>query len=305
MDQRKTTIVKKDNSVKLFAKKIVYCFRLFRRKKHIFIPMFITVLLVCILVFRLFLTKLAVETNYTLESEDEEILGVNDLSKEWNFSDPLDYVISDTDKVQIDSGVVELISVDQQDSDDLSTGFGGGTHAETQWNGTSSWLELTAAGLAGGAGDFTSRVIDSNGTNSWNQLDWNPQTPFYKELPSNAATETGYGSGNMSMSGNVLLMHLNESSGTSFADVSGAGNNGACTSCPSPGASGKLSTALDFGAGNHVDISESTPMNFTSAVSYGAWFNADSFDSWAGVLSRMNSWPNGYNLQVGNSNRIA
>jgi len=305
MDQRKTTIVKKEDPAKPFIKRIAYYSRLFWRKKHVFIPVILTVLLVCTLVIRLFLTKLAVETNYRLESEDEGILGANDLSKEWNFSDPLDYKVSDSDKVQVVGGIAELISIDQQDSDDSSAGFGGGTYVETQWNGTSIWLELTAAGLAGGAGDFTSRVIDSGGTNSWTQLDWQPQRPLYKELLSNAAIETAYSEGNVSMSGNVLLMHLNETSGTSFTDVSGAGNNGSCTNCPSPGVTGKLNTALDFGGSNRVDISESTAMNFTSAVSYGAWFNADSFDSWAGVLSRMQSWPNGYNLQVGNSNRIA
>ncbi len=66
---------------------------------------------------------------------------------------------------------------------------------------------------------------------------------------SSTSGESGYPTGNVSMSGNVLLHHLNETAGaTSFADSSGYGRNASCTgvACPTSGGTGKLSAAPTF-----------------------------------------------------------
>ncbi len=64
----------------------------------------------------------------------------------WPFTTAGNYAVSDATKVEIADGVAKLIAVDQTDDDNTSTGFGGGTHNETQWDGINNWLELTATG---------------------------------------------------------------------------------------------------------------------------------------------------------------
>jgi hypothetical protein len=60
------------------------------------------------------------------------------------------------------------------------------------------------------------------------------------------------------------------------------------------------------GKDDYVNIT-SSPLNFTSAFSYGAWFKANLLASWAGIITNNIGSPtyNGYNLQVGNAQQIA
>lgn len=63
------------------------------------------------------------------------------------------------------------------------------------------------------------------------------------------AGESGYPTGNVSMAGNVILYHLNETAGaTSFDDSSGFGRTGSCAGavCPTSGGTGKLNAAPTF-----------------------------------------------------------
>ena len=75
--------------------------------------------------------------------------------------------------------------------------------------------------------------------------------------------------------GLVGLWHLNETSGTSFVDSSGKGNNGSCTSCPTP-ASGLWDTnAQSFdGSPSHEYISIGNRSGFPTgngAFTFSAW----------------------------------
>ena len=172
----------------------------------------------------------------------------------WTFSTAGNYVVSDATKVEVAGGVARLIVVDQTDNDNASTGFGGGTHNRTQWDGPNNWLELTAAGQTSGSGDFTSRVMDAGDTAVWNSISWTPQRPLYKELPNNKGVETAYPTGNVNMTGNVLLMHMNEASGT-IVDYSGQGTNGTTYGGVTYGASGRFNTALSFdGVNDYVGM---------------------------------------------------
>ncbi|OGL73053.1 hypothetical protein A3D72_02440 [Candidatus Uhrbacteria bacterium RIFCSPHIGHO2_02_FULL_57_19] len=133
--------------------------------------------------------------------------------------------------------------------DDESAEFAAGTMNNTQWDSGNNWLELTAAGQALGSGDFSSNVKDAGSIIDWNVISWLPQRPLYKELPNSSQSESGYPTGNANLTGNQLLMHLNDVvSSTSFADTSGNGNNGSCAgaTCPTAGVSGKLNTATSF-----------------------------------------------------------
>jgi hypothetical protein len=85
------------------------------------------------------------------------------------------------------------------------------------------------------------------------------------------------------MSGNVLLMHLDETAGaTSFSDSSGNNNNGSCSNpnCPTM-TNGKIGNASNFSAGkNPISIQHNTTLNFTNQFTLGVWFNQIATTSW-------------------------
>ena len=87
------------------------------------------------------------------------------------------------------------------------------------------------------AGSYTSLVIDAGSLTNWKNISWTGNA--IGELPDYQQVESRYGSGNVNMTGNVLLLHLNNDSdygenNSRFYDFSGTGNNGSCTgnSCP-------------------------------------------------------------------------
>ncbi len=188
-----------------------------------------------------------------------------------------------------------------------ASAFNNGTYSDTQFDGTNNWVELDATGLTNGTGSYTSEVFDAGDDISWNTLSWNTTHPTLKDLPDNGQSEFGYDSGNSNMQNNELLLHFEESSGN-VSDSSGSGLSGTVGATTTYGAAGRFNKALDFSGGSQgqVRIDDSShKLNFVDKVSYGAWFKADNFRNWAGIVSRMNAWPNGYNLQVGTVQKIA
>ena len=127
-------------------------------------------------------------------------------------------------------------------SDDTTTEFNLGTHSNTQAG--ASGLTLSAAGLTEKTGTYSSQIFDAGSSATWNGFTWIPNAPYGKELPNGQLTETNYPADNAVMTSNVLLMHMNETSGT-ITDSSGNANNGTATSITYNQA-GKLKTALSF-----------------------------------------------------------
>jgi uncharacterized repeat protein (TIGR01451 family) len=149
-----------------------------------------------------------------------------------------------------------LTTVDQTDDDGGVLGFGGGTHQNTHWidprpavNGD-EWLTLIDPLAATGV--FTSRAIDAGNVVSWTSLAWTPQRPYGKPLPNNRGVEAAYPLGDANMRGDRVLLHLDETAGsTVFTDTSGLNHNGVCPaiageSCPTAGAAGRFNQALSF-----------------------------------------------------------
>lgn len=156
--------------------------------------------------------------------------------------------------------------------------FNTGTYNNTQWDGTNNWAELTSAGLTAGTGTYTSPILDAESSIPWTHLQWSSQTPTLKQLPDNAATETAYNDGNVDMSGNVLMMHMNESSGT-ITDTSGQGNHGTYNGT-GYGATGRFSTAMDFdGTDDEIVIADSASLDL-NAVTASVWIYFDSVAGW-------------------------
>ncbi len=195
----------------------------------------------------------------------------------WPFNVPADYVISDATRVEVAGGVVRLIPVDQTDDDGSALGFGGGTHNQTQWNGTNGWLELVAGA---GSGEFTSRVMDAGASTSRSSISWVPRRPYLKELPNYKGIEPAYSAGNADMTGNVFLAHLNGSpatDGSAVPDSSGESNHGVLYTgegMSDKSTGGMYGAALAFdGVDDYVEIPDDPALDVTDEVTVEAWIN--------------------------------
>ncbi|MCC7443130.1 MAG: LamG domain-containing protein [Bdellovibrionales bacterium] len=90
----------------------------------------------------------------------------------------------------------------------------------------------------------------------------------------------------LDMTGNLLLAHLDEASGTTLTDASGAGNHLDCSTCPVLGATGKSASAVDFTAAGQSATDASAPayLNGLSAITVLAWIQSDLRDTDRGFL---------------------
>ena len=107
--------------------------------------------------------------------------------------------------------------------------FATGVYNRTQYLVASTWIELTAAGRTAHGGTYTSSIKDAGIDALWSTLSWSPEFPYQKELPNNRVSETAYNQGNANMTGNTLVMHMNDilsGSGQTISDTSGLGNDG-------------------------------------------------------------------------------
>jgi prepilin-type N-terminal cleavage/methylation domain-containing protein len=145
-------------------------------------------------------------------------------------------------------------------ADDTITEFDLGTHSNTQAG--ASGLALSAAGLTAKTGTYSSQIFDAGSSATWNGFTWLPNSPYGKELPNSQLTETGYPAGNAAMTSNVLLMHMNETSGT-ITDSSGNANTGTIFGTVSYNAPGLLKTSLLFSgtSNSYIRANNATNLN--------------------------------------------
>ena len=133
------------------------------------------------------------------------------------------------------------------------------------------------------AGTFTSRVINYGSSDVWASLNWLTTLPFGKGLPDGGASEsstdyssltgsTGSTSDNDLMSGIVGLWHLDETSGTTFKDSSGNGNDGTLTGGVTPGVFGNLGNAARFdGSSGYISASDAALPAGSSTRTISFW----------------------------------
>lgn len=148
--------------------------------------------------------------------------------------------------------------------------FNNGTYSDTQWNGTNNWVELDSTGLSNGNGIYTSQIYDAESNVTFDTIEWKTTRPVQKELPNNTQTESSYNSGHMNMTGNLVLFHMNESSGT-ITDDSGQGNDGSNNGA-FYGANGILKTSLRFDGVNDVVIINDDPLLHMQNFTLSGWF---------------------------------
>lgn len=184
--------------------------------------------------------------------------------------------------------------------DDSQTTFSG-VFSNTKYDTTNNWVNLSS----GTSGSYTSNIKDTTSNATWNTLAWTPNRPTGKNLPNNGQTETTYPAGNANMTGNVLLMHLDESDGaTTFSDSSGSGNNGVCgtATCPKmiPGKLGNTPNILSNTG--RIKINDNNSLDLTNKFTLEFWFYQISTSSWTSyghIIEK--GFPGGYSISGGAS----
>ncbi|PIR87184.1 MAG: hypothetical protein COU11_01760 [Candidatus Harrisonbacteria bacterium CG10_big_fil_rev_8_21_14_0_10_49_15] len=190
---------------------------------------------------------------------------------------------------------------------DLAAELAGGTHSNTVWG--SGYLGLTIAGMQAGTGTFESTIKDAGQVLSWTQLEPSLGAPYGKALPSlNTSIESGYPSGNISMSGAVVHYHLDQTSGA-IADSSGTNNNGSTPGGLTHNQTGIFSKAVQFnGGGNYINVPYNASLRLpNTGGALSTWFYIDpslnlSQDTGMGIMRVLNdsNWaaPSGFGLEA-------
>ncbi|MCB0357137.1 MAG: LamG domain-containing protein, partial [Bdellovibrionales bacterium] len=128
-------------------------------------------------------------------------------------------------------------------------------------------------------GIYTSDVMDAGSAQDWKVLNWDPYSPYLKNMPASGGREGGYISRNVAMTNttrdNELLLHLDETgTPTSFADASGLSNNFGCTNCPTP-TTGLLDGAMTFDGTNDAIYYNHSSINDNTQWTISLWINPD------------------------------
>lgn len=191
----------------------------------------------------------------------------------------------------------KVLTIDQDNSS--SYGFGAATTlSDTVWN--TDVMELNATGKTNGTGYFISRIFSSPVNTNWTQIAWTLKFPACKALPNNNGVETGYTQYNVDMTGNVLLLHMDESSWSSAAGqvIDSSGNNihgsaiASATTTASNGGKFDRAAALTTN-GKYLSFPHSASLDNTTAVTVETWIYPTVSDSNPrGIISNRDSSTN-------------
>ncbi len=113
------------------------------------------------------------------------------------------------------------------------------------------------------------------------------------ELPNNGGSDA-----TANMTGNVLLMHLDETSGT-IVDYSGEGNNGTYNGAlyDQPG---KINFSIGFDkVDDMIDCGKDTSLDVTNNITIEAWVKPDTLTFWSEIVSKRVDNTTNYDLRFG------
>lgn len=192
--------------------------------------------------------------------------------------------------------------------------FNNGTYLDTQFDIGDNFTKLSGTGLINGNGTYTSQIFDAGASTSWESFGWEPKSPYNKEYPYLNQIETAYTEDNLDMTGNLLLLDLNDPAlSTTFQDRSGTGNNADCTDCPTFEINGKIGAAADFdGIRNNMQTPDDGSLDLTTQGTLEIWFNSDNVatneDLFAGLIHKgglADFSDDAYGLQFWNDGAVA
>ncbi|WP_413580721.1 LamG-like jellyroll fold domain-containing protein [Bdellovibrio sp. HCB288] len=198
------------------------------------------------------------------------------LNQTWNFNsaNSAGYTLSDT-SLEYTASLLRLRDLSVDNSNDASFGFGAAASTtNTTWTSPNG-LHLNATGMSSGSGSLTSRHFTSAANMAWTGLSFTSLIPAGKKLPNNRGIETGYGSGNVDMSSNLLLLHLDENSWAGGAtydvtDSSGRGHTAKITGAVSVSSSGKLGNSANLNGG-YIEVPSHTELSGMADMTFEAW----------------------------------
>lgn len=161
----------------------------------------------------------------------------------------------------------------------------------------SNSLQLDATGLSSGFGTSTSQIFDGGGVGaSWSSIAWSPDQPYGKELPSSTASDSGYTTGTIDMTNNILLLYMNESSwnGTvdEVIDSSGTGNDGVRSGDATTIADGVFSRAGTFdGAVDEIRLGTlgTFMSDMDSGMTMSFWVRWNHSNAWSAIMGGTNN----------------
>jgi hypothetical protein len=190
--------------------------------------------------------------------------------------------------------------------------FNLGTYSWAYYNTTTGAVILnhTGALVYNTSGDYTSKVYDAGANATWYNMSWIEGVPYGDDLPDNQVDRSGTVLGEVNMTGNVLLLHLNSVNSTNYTlDTSGNRNDGQLVNYPCSPATcnltaGKFGNAMQFdGVDDYVGVTQSSSI-LNGNFSLEAWILLSSSKlTYATVLSDFNyissSRMYGYSLRTG------
>lgn len=176
-------------------------------------------------------------------------------------------------------------------TNDSQIKFDEGVYNNTEFDTDSVKLE----GL-NNQGDYTSKIFDAGSNSKWENLSWITEIPYGQELPGNEAVETGDFIRGIDMTGNVLLMHMDEDSGD-IIDYSGNSNDGTVHGGVTYEASGIFDTALAFdGIDGNVKIPKSASVNVLNDFTISGWVKSSNGGT---VYDGGYNYPRGFTIEKG------
>jgi uncharacterized repeat protein (TIGR01451 family) len=185
--------------------------------------------------------------------------------------------------------------------DNNQANFDSGEYNQTYYN-QSGFVQLN---LTNNNGTYLSEIFDSGSNGIWNNITF--AFSAFGDLPDNQEIETEYGSRNINMTGNTLLMHLDESSGT-IIDSSGEGYDASPTNFDGDeyGIQGILNDALIFDGVNDILIGSSSNDimgDYLQTITFAVWVkHTDTGDNgYIASLKRSASASTLISLDAGNS----
>lgn len=179
-------------------------------------------------------------------------------------------------------------SSEQQYVINSASDFNLGSYTNTEYILSNSMLELNSVGKTIGNGIYDSAIIDSGKPSSWESVTITPNDKYNFTLPDNQQSVNTGAAGVIDMSGNFLLLHLDDI-GSTITDTSGNNNNG--TSVNTSQVLGQFANARRFnGTSSYIEIGNSASLNPTTEITIETWIkwniNPASGAQWAQIINK-------------------
>lgn len=179
-------------------------------------------------------------------------------------------------------------SSEQQYVINSASDFNLGSYTNTEYILSNSMLELNSVGKTIGNGIYDSAIIDSGKPSSWESVTITPNDKYNFALPDNQQSVNTGAAGLIDMSGNFLLLHLDDI-GSTITDTSGNNNNG--TSVNTSQVLGQFANARRFnGISSYIEIGNSASLNPTTEITIETWIkwniNPASGAQWAQIINK-------------------